>query len=287
MTQQNTQALALIEPTDQRITALDEIARDGSMIAISDGNPFACAIRQANAIAKLRSALTDEIMAGVMSLQGSALGFKTDKDGKGGYPLPIVREALIEAVLRGLNPAGNQFNIIADRCYVTKEGLAHLLDKIDGLRWMITPQIPKMGASGAECTAHIEWRLSGGELQTKDIAFAIRVNSGMGADGVCGKCKRKAEAWLYSRLTGMDLADGDTSDVDAPQTRGRFNPIDVTPKEDAPQDDTPQNFREAGLTTEQVEAMYDYYKWPKDGMAKVNPAALKEAWARYTTEVAR
>lgn len=287
MTQNNTQALALIEPTDQRITALDEIARDGSMIAVSDGNPFACAIRRANAIAKLRSALTDDVMAGVMSLQGSALGFRTDKDKSGGYPLPVVREALIEAVLRGLNPIGNQFNIIADRCYITKEGLAHLLDKTNGLQWMITPQIPKMGAQGAECVAHIEWRLNGSELQTKDIAFAIRVNSGMGADGVCGKCKRKAEAWLYQQVTGMEIPEGDTSDVDAPQTRGRFNPIDVTPTEDAPQDDTPANFKEAGLTAEQVEAMYDHYKWPKDGMRKAGVAALKEAWARYTAEVAR
>ena len=281
----NTQALALIEPTDQRITALDEIARSAALITPDGGNPFAAAIATANGIARLKAALTPEVMAGVMTLQGSALGFRTDKDKDGGYPPQVVADALIEATMRGLPPVGNNFNIIGSRLYITKEGCETILHRINGLRYMITPQIPKMSANGAEAPVHVEWEYNG-KAQSKDLVFPVRVNSGMGADAVNGKARRKAAAWLIAQVTGMEIPEGDTSDVDAPQTRGRFNPIDVTPTEQ-PQDDTPANFKEAGLTTEQVREMYNYYKWPTDGMAKVNPAALKEAWARYTQEVAK
>lgn len=278
MTQQNT-ALALIEPTDQRITALDEIAKTAALITPDGGNPFAAAIATANGIARLKAALTPEVMAGVMTLQGSALGFRTDKDKEGGYPPQVVADALIEATMRGLPPVGNNFNIIGQRLYITKEGCETILRKIKGLRYMITPQIPKMTSAGAEAPVHVEWEYNG-KAQTKDLVFPVRVNSGMGADAVNGKARRKAAAWLIAQVTGMEIPEGDTSDVDAPQTRGRFNPIDVTPKEDAPQDDTPANFREAGLSVEQVQELYAYNKWMyvADKAALLPAKALRLKW---------
>ena len=276
---QNT-ALALIEPTDQRITALDEIAKTAALITPDGGNPFAAAIATANGIARLKAALTPEVMAGVMTLQGSALGFRTDKDKDGGYPPQVVADALIEATMRGLPPVGNNFNIIGARLYITKEGCETILRKIKGLRYMITPQIPKMTSAGAEAPVHVEWEYNG-KAQTKDLVFPVRVNSGMGADAVNGKARRKAAAWLIAQVTGMEIPEGDASDVDAPQARGRFNPIDVTPKDEArPQDDTPANFKEAGLTVEQVQELYAYNKWVyvHDKAALLPAKALRLKW---------
>lgn len=281
MTQQNT-ALALIEPTDQRITALDEIAKTAALITPDGGNPFAAAIATANGIARLKAALTPEVMAGVMTLQGSALGFRTDKDKEGGYPPQVVADALIEATMRGLPPVGNNFNIIGGRLYITKEGCATLLSKIDGLRYMITPLIPKITSVGAEAPVHIEWEYKG-EKNAKDLSFAIRVNSGQGADAVSGKAIRKAEAWLLRQISGMEIPEGDATDVE-PQKKTRFAPIDVTPKDEQPaaqaDDDTPANFKEAGLTTEQVQELYAYNKWlyVADKAALLPAKALRVKW---------
>lgn len=280
MTQQNT-ALALIEPTDQRITALDEIAKTAALITPDGGNPFAAAIATANGIARLKAALTPEVMAGVMTLQGSALGFRTDKDKDGGYPPQVVADALIEATMRGLPPVGNNFNIIGARLYITKEGCETILRKIKGLRYMITPQIPKMTSAGAEAPVHVEWEYNG-KAQSKDLVFPVRVNSGMGADAVNGKARRKAAAWLIAQVTGMEIPEGDATDIE-PQKKSRFAPIDVTPKEEQPaqaDDDTPANFREAGLTTEQVQELYAYNKWMyvADKAALLPAKALRLKW---------
>ena len=62
----------------------------------------------ANSIQFLKENLTDEYMKPIMSMQGSRLGFKTDKDKDGGYPLKVVKECLIDAVLSGVQLYGNQ-----------------------------------------------------------------------------------------------------------------------------------------------------------------------------------
>lgn len=266
-TQNTTQAVQIAQENDAHLVALEKITGN-------DG--FTRAITIANKVAAIRAHLTAEVMAGVMQLQGKAYGFRTDKV----YGEDVVADCTIEAQIAGVLPVGNQMNILAGRMYVTKEGFKHLLDKIDGLRWMITPQIPKMVSSGAEAPVKVEWRLKDGEAHVKELVFPIRVNAGMGADAINGKATRKAEAWLYNYITGMDLADGDAEDAPLAPAKGRFNPIDVTPKEAEPAAE-PQNFAEAGLTREQVVEMYDANRWPKDGMERVTPSALKEAWEQY------
>lgn len=36
----------------------------------------------------------------------------------------------------------------------------------------------------------------------------------MGTDAVIGKATRKARAWLFSKLTGMEVGEGDVQDID-------------------------------------------------------------------------
>jgi hypothetical protein len=62
-----------------------------------------------------------------MALQGSNLGFKTDKDKTGGYSEAEVKTCLIDAVLLGLQPTGNEFNIIASQMYPTGVGFGALI----------------------------------------------------------------------------------------------------------------------------------------------------------------
>ena len=175
---------------------------------------FTKAFEVANATAVLKELLNDEYMKPIMLLQGNRLGFKTDKDTTGGYSKEVVKNCLIEAVLTGVQPSMNQFNIISGNMYVTKEGFGYLLSKIEGLKYEIIPFIPKVDGNQALIVMKITWTLKGNETQTREIEFVIKVNNFMGADAIIGKATRKARAWLYSQVTGIEVAEGDSSDVE-------------------------------------------------------------------------
>lgn len=179
---------------------------------------FEKAFMVANATKQLKAALTKEYMEPIMHLQGNKLGFKTDKDNDKGYSEEVVKNCLIEAVLTGVQPYGNQFNIIAGSCYITKEGFGYLLKNIPGLSYEIIPGLPRIDAAkgSAAVVMKITWKFSGVQEEgsgTRDIDFAIKVNQYMGADAVIGKATRKARAWLFNTLMNTEISDGDINDV--------------------------------------------------------------------------
>ena len=135
--------------------------------------------------------------------------------------MDTVRTALIQSLIEGLNPCGNEWNILAGRMYVTKNGMRRKLAQIPGLAKHVTPGIPRnAGEKGAIVPVHVEWTYKG-ETHKTDLEFAVRINAGMGVDALVGKATRKALAWLYEEVTGNSVAEGEVGDS---------APIDVTPK---------------------------------------------------------
>lgn len=175
---------------------------------------FEKAYQIANAAGLLKEMLNDSYMKPIMDLQGNRLGFKTDKDTNGGYPMAVVKNCLIEAVLTGVQPFGNQFNIIAGNCYITKEGFGYLLKNMIGLSYEITPQLPRINSdkSGAAIIMEIEYTFKG-ISKKKSLDIPVKMNSFMGTDAVIGKATRKARAWLFNTITGTEIADGDIQDA--------------------------------------------------------------------------
>lgn len=190
-----------------------------SVISTKGMEGFERAYLIAEATTKLKAALNPEYMRPIMDLQGNRLGFKTDKDSEGGYGESVVKNCLIEAVLTGVQPFGNQFNIIAGNCYITKEGFGHLLANFPGLEYEIIPSLPRISITNEKQSAavvmKITWKLGGGEAKTRDIDFAIRMNKMMGTDAVIGKATRKARAWLFWTISGIEVGEGDATEVDA------------------------------------------------------------------------
>jgi len=197
------------------VKKLDEIARRGSE-SLSIANMFEKSFAVASVASELKKLLTPEIMKPIMELQGTKLGFKTDKI----YPESVVKECLIEATIHGVYTVGNMFNIIAGNFYVTKEGFNHKLKQIEGLSFSITPGIPKGQTGGATVDVEVEWTYKG-KHNKKILPLAIKVNAGMGSDAINGKATRKASAWLFNNLTGQCVGEGDVSDADV---------INVTPE---------------------------------------------------------
>jgi hypothetical protein len=176
---------------------------------------FEKAFLLANAAQSLKTLLTKEYMAPIMALQGNGLGFKSDKDKDGGYSEDVVKNCLIEAVLRGVQPFGNQFNIIQSSCYITKEGYGYLLSKIEGLSYEIVSELPRINTTSAAVVMKVNWSIKGGEKKERSLDMPIKVNSFMGTDAILGKATRKARKWLYETVTGNEIPDGDVDDYDA------------------------------------------------------------------------
>ncbi len=81
---------------------------------------------------QLMEMLTTDIVDMLMGLQGTPLGFKTDKDANGGYPREIVRQVAAQAFLSGLYMADNEVNIIGGNMYATKNGCRRLVEEFEG-----------------------------------------------------------------------------------------------------------------------------------------------------------
>jgi hypothetical protein len=199
--------------------AKNEVAnKDGFLTNLEDAiqkgidaqtlNNFEKAFQLAEATESLNNLLTAEKMKKFIPLQGKKLGFKTDKV----YSVDIIKSAVIEAVLTGVQVVGNQFNIIAGNCYITKEGFGYLLKNIEDLKYEIIPGTPKTNGGNSLVTMIIKWERKE-KANERKIDFSIRVNSYMGVDAIIGKATRKARAWLYNYITDNEISDGDISDV--------------------------------------------------------------------------
>lgn len=176
---------------------------------------FQKAYTVAQGIKQLKQLLTNEYMAPIMELQGTKLGFRTDKDKTGGYPLEVVKNCLIEAVFYGLQPYNNQFNIIAGNMYPTKEGLEYKLNGWEGLKYTIVLGIPNIGASktSAVISPTIKWKIGNEPECVEIINIPLKMDSYTSVDALQGKAKRKACAWLVSQITGESTFDGDVDDI--------------------------------------------------------------------------
>lgn len=218
-----------IVPADQ-IKAIEAIAQECSLLSLAEAGRFEKAIRLASGIKRLKAALTGAVMAEIMPLMGSPLGFRTDKDTESRkYTIDQVRECLIEAVLRGANPVGNEFNIIAARAYMTKEFFERMVGeypKLTDLR--LKPGVPRNDSKGkgALVPFRVDWKLDGVPDfvdRTEDgFQIPVRVNANMIVDAIVGKATRKILAQVFKQITGS-ASSFPEGDVDSNE------PIDVTP----------------------------------------------------------
>lgn len=201
-----------------KIAELDRFAEGNNLAVLTEGKgQFESAIMVADAIGQLKTMLTPEIMKPIMELQGTTLGFKTDKDKEGGYPPEVVRDCFIEATLRGFQMVNNQTNIIGGRAYQTKEGFEAWLLKM-GRTGKLTDfrdaySVPKVTGEEAIVTASAGWVWNSKADKIENVQLSIRINKGQGSDAILGKAKRKLIARVYQRVTGTVITDGDASDA--------------------------------------------------------------------------
>lgn len=194
----------------------------GSVLNQTNLLGFERAYATAQSIQVLKELLTPEYMAPIMQLQGNRLGFKTDKDKSGGYSMDAVKNCLIEAVLMGLQPFGNEFNIIAGNTYATKEGVGRLLATWRGLKYSLICGVPKPASDGKSAVVDvtIKWIINQ-DSKEETIPISIKMDAYTSVDAMIGKATRKGRAWLLSAISGIEIVEADVTDIEH---------IDVTPK---------------------------------------------------------
>lgn len=205
---------------------IDATVEQYSITAYVDEIGLSPALKLAKGMRLLEEKLTDKIMQEIMYLQGSKLGFRTDKDDKGGYDVKTVRHCFIESLLRGARPVGNEWNIIAGNCYLTKEFFIRAMSTMPGLSDLTlefgVPEY-KNGNALVPCTA--SWSYKGRQDSLTcdkvhdaqgrllgDNSISVRVNNGMIVDAIYGKAERKMRARIMSRITNTQWSDADVDD---------------------------------------------------------------------------
>lgn len=205
-------AKSTVAPVTDPAAALARLVDEFGPAAVQKLDDIAKAFKVAEGVQKVR-AIVLQAAPQILPLQGSALGFRTDKDKDGGYPPAVVAECATEALLRGLRLTGNEWNIIGGRCYVAQAGLARLVAELPGLTDLeLAPAVPVMKEGGAIVEYAAQWKLGPTAMALKR-SIPVRVNNGMGADAILGKAKRKMLAAIHERVTGSTISDGEVDDA--------------------------------------------------------------------------
>ena len=207
----------------QKTERINEIVRAcQTELVQSFGNRFLRAVTMAGAITELRQALTPDIIRQLSSLQGTPVGFMTDKKpGEAPYPDDVVKECVLEGLMRGLNPYNNEFNILAGRFYITKNGMTNMVLSFPGLSQYREeydpPELPpgewKPGNNGKNypvaktciVTCRASWLLNSQPHElSAEIPIICYPNTAV--DAVLGKANRKLKSRVHERLTGLAVA---------------------------------------------------------------------------------
>lgn len=193
-------------------------------------SPIGKAMALASGMTALRAAMTDQVVEQLfMPLQGSALGFTTDRDHQGQkYPVAVVRDVLIEGMIKGLRPVNNEITIISGRCYGAKNGMCRMVREDPRIRDLrLEFGAPTIAGDEARVSVIGSYKFNGEPIKinrTKrvlddgaafDSRIVVRVNKGMGADAVLGKALRKMYHAIYEAHLGQDELYVNTADEDS------------------------------------------------------------------------
>lgn len=208
MAKQTTEVATLSEEQETGLVSAIERCH----LAQSMENNAIKSLRLASGVQQLRSVLVQkEIQEMIMSFQGTALGFRTDKDKSGGYPANIAIDCAIEALGKGANLHGNEFNIIAGRAYFTKEFFGRVLrehcqkNKIKRGINHDTKYLEQNNKQGLyEVKSAIYWQ-SPDDKETQQQKKTYRL-LGTSIDQVEGKAEKRASQWLYNELTNNNFS---------------------------------------------------------------------------------
>lgn len=202
-------ALSLII-SDADLQKAQELDNKISTLLKSGLQGLALTLARTKVITEISSYLNTEVMKPVLALENKKYGFLTDLKGDEKYKPETVKDCFIDALLNGVEPTGNQFNIISAKCYITKEGCKHKLRKA-GVIYTVTfgnsyKQEGDRGQSYMPTT--VEYKTPDNRTGKKTIDFPIRVFEKTTEAAMRGMAERDILAWLIEEFTGANIPVG-------------------------------------------------------------------------------
>lgn len=222
-------------PTETALVELQQIADTACIAAIEQLPTVIRTYRIASGVKQLRDRIKigGEIMDTLVALQDTKLGFVTDrapgnKSNLKPYTPEQVREAAIEALLRGAYWVDNEFNIIAGSCYLTlnyfRRVISGLVQNLEIRFGTYEERLVKRGdqtITEAVVSARATWSYKGNQMElvcektgADDYRIPVRVNASMGTDAIFGKAERKLLARINRKVTGSTWLEKQTSEDD-------------------------------------------------------------------------
>lgn len=215
---------SIVEFDSPLVTEIQAVADRYNLQAVAEFGNIQKAFAAAEGMRQLNDFMSDNVVQShFMPLMNSQVGFKTDRPN--GYDVGSVKNAVIAALMHGVNVVGNEFNIISGSMYITKNGFNRLVREYPDLYDLVLkPGIPQLvGETGALVPYEASWSIRGERHQIqctldketgRDTRIPVKVNRGMGSDAILGKAERKVLARIYAQLLGAGaLPEGDVSDV--------------------------------------------------------------------------
>lgn len=230
------EAKLLNDVLEKTIESVDKAATRFSSEINQDGiGQLLRAAKKGAAIKRLRAMLSGELLDLLRSLMNSPMGFLTDKDPKrkskegtatAPYDDDVIRDCAIEALLNGVLWDGNEFNIIAGKCYITQNGFWRKVREIPGITDIdVVPGVPSLHNGSMVCRVRATWKLWGIESSLIGAdgqpgrVFPIKNDSSSTPDNLTGKALRKAYKAIFEKATGSILsAEAGEVDESSPQT---------------------------------------------------------------------
>jgi hypothetical protein len=197
---------------------IEEIRRKHEEGLANATNDFERGYVMACSLIDLRQAVK-QYMPVLKQLQGSKLGFLTDGDpgkdwkNEGPYPDQVVIECAIEAVVCGARWTGNEFNILAGGCYLTKNFWARKLREVVGLTDLdLNPGIPELVNGKAVVQFDASWKLDG-RFHRLSRRFSILLRKNQTDDATIGKAEARMLKAVYRKVTGTEVTEADEPGV--------------------------------------------------------------------------
>ena len=187
----------------------NELDNKVSILLNSGLSGIALSLAKTSVVQELNKYISSDIMSPIMQMQNKKYGFKTDS--KTGYSQEVVKDCIIEALLRGLEPTGNEFNIIGGNMYSTKEGCAGVLARKLNCATELVYGISKKDTTTNITSIDVEiiWFYDN-KKDSKVLTFPVKVYEGVTTEeAIRGKAERKALAWLIKKITGIPMPEGD------------------------------------------------------------------------------
>jgi hypothetical protein len=155
---------------------------------------------------RLTRELVKQSLPYVKHLQGSRLGYLTDRDpgktDKPPYPDTVIAECLTEALLKGARWTDNEINILFGSVHYTLAYWRRIVGELPDVSDLdISTGVPKLFDGGATVDIAAKFKISDKPVEMRRV-FTVRLTSGMGADGAIGKATRRMLAAIHHRVTG-------------------------------------------------------------------------------------